>query len=127
MRTDFNRRSLLLTLGGALMMPPLVVAHAGSTTTPALADTLRRLRGSSRLPRGARLVARKYRALPGHAHQPNQLLASLRASASANTPQGIAELFARQRADDFANHQVVLIDGWMFARAEAELCELIAG
>jgi len=126
-RTDFKRRFLLQGLGGALMAPLLAGARQARAESPdALPDALRLLGDCGPLPRGARRLAHRFRALPAHAGQPNHLLARLRASPRPDSSRAVAEIFARQRREDFRAHRVLIIDGWVLSRAEAELCELLS-
>jgi hypothetical protein len=53
-------------------------------------------------------------------------LVKLRKLPRAATPRHVAESFAQLRDGDFRMNRIVIIDGWVLARSEAELCELLA-
>jgi hypothetical protein len=91
-----------------------------------LETAIRSLGELSRLPRGARQLARRFRSMRAHASEPNYLLVELRRSPNAPTSKHVAEVFAQLRSRDFRLNRVVIIDGWVLARAEAELCELLS-
>lgn len=75
-------------------------------------------------PEKTQRLAGRYRA---NATEPNHLLHQLRASHGALTIAAVAERFSRIRTADFKHGRVVILDGWVLARAEAELCELLYG
>jgi hypothetical protein len=96
-----------------------VVAHS-------LEAALRSLGAASCLPRELRKFAQCFRARRTRAGEPNHLLVELRKSPQALTEQQVAECFAQRRTSDFSLNHIVIADGWVLSRAEAELCELLA-
>jgi hypothetical protein len=127
LRSAFNRRIFLNTVCGAVLAPQLGSTHASEQPIGAhsLESSLRSLGESLRLPRRATQLAGRFRAMQAHARQPNHLLAQLRKSPQAPSPRQVAESFAQLRAQDFRMNHIVIIDGWVLARTEVELCELL--
>lgn len=128
MRTGFNRRRLLYTLCGVILAPRLAGATARKLGADAatLEDALRSLGAASRLPREIRRLGERFGVNRARAGEPNHLLEELRASPRTLTAAEVARCFVRRRADDFAHDHLVVANGWVLARAEAELCELLA-
>ena len=111
-----------------MLAPALAAARAmdAPAAAPALDEALRSLGAAARLPRQIQRLGQRCRELRAASGEPNHLLAQLNGMPRDLTAQQIAESLLRQRASDFRANHIVIVDGWVFARAEAELCELLA-
>lgn len=126
-RSGFNRRSLVNALCGIVLTPHLVCAQARADAgASSLSAALRTLGESLRLPHSTKLLGQRFRTLRAHRHEANLLLAELERTPHASTAQSVAQRYAELRSNDFRANRIVIIDGWVLARAEAELCELLA-
>jgi hypothetical protein len=121
---NIRRRTLLHAACAAVVSS--CIADSGSASASSreqsLLIALRDLETLLRWPEKTKTLAARYRA---NTAEPNHLLSQLRASGSAFTSSVVAEQFSRIRAGDFKHGRIVILDGWVLARAEAELCELL--
>ena len=123
---DIRRRTLLQAASAVVLSS--CIAGSGSARESgreqSLLIALRDLERLLRWPRKTKSLAARYRA---NAAEPNHLLSQLRASERSLTATSVAQHFSRIRAADFKHGRIVILDGWVLARAEAELCELLYG
>ena len=73
-----------------------------------------------------RILGKRYLALYPQ-EKPGALLLAARIQSSQPGTSGAARrLLARERELDFRNGEIVMVDGWILSRTEAEICALTA-
>jgi hypothetical protein len=119
---------VLGALCGVALAPQLIPlqTQAARTSTESWETIVRSIREQLRVPQQTQELAQRFRATSVHRAGPNTLLAALRTAPAPLTTQSVVELIRERRAKDFRANQVVVLDGWLFSRTEAELCELLS-
>jgi len=122
-RASRRRFSLLLACGLGLCAAPLLgSASRGGASSP---DALKRLLDATLSdPAGARAIGRRFLASgPDVAGDVQALAARLMAARPASATD-LRRLLAGYRDDDRRRRALVLVDGWMLPRLEAQICAL---
>ena len=70
------------------------------------------------------IIGRRYLDLYPREKQSALLMAVRIQSSEPSTSDAVRELIARDRANDFLNDEVVIIDGWLLSRTEVQVCAL---
>ncbi len=111
----------------SICLTPSLSAFAARSTMPRRKDTEILKRDLSRFladvpdPRG---IGEEYLAAQGGKANAARLLAALDKSPAPAREGGRVLRWRRRRLRDFEREHVVVVDGWVLARAEAEACAL---
>jgi hypothetical protein len=110
-----NRRSFTARMAAATGVSPLSTLLTAGNLSLGIVSLLPDIREAARL--GRLVLARD----AGAAAAGEALVAVLEVTGGRN-PHGIREAFAERRRADFAMLDTQVVDGWVLARAEAQLC-----
>lgn len=74
--------------------------------------------------KAARMIGKEYLYARPHEADRATLLTDLMGPANLESPQHLRKRIAELKMRDFENGDIVIIDGWILARAEARICAL---
>jgi hypothetical protein len=121
-----DRRWFLTACGALAVLSYEGLAHF-LVGAPAAEQAVERvLADMFRSPQKARALGKTYLASSPEGADPDTLRARFAAAGSPVTPASFRLYFSNLRRQDFASNRIVVIDGWVLARSEAELCALLS-
>lgn len=131
MSWNTTRRGLLAAAGRALVGAFLLAGAARALWRPTTAggrgDWTRRLVASVREPESAAWVGRRYLASAPEEADAARLAAALSAGLAPDLDgAALRRALAAGRRRDFAQREIVVLDGWVLSRSELRLCALVA-
>lgn len=127
-----NRRQFLQITAAGLtcyFLPELGKKISGEADVRDSFDVVvERVKGVFSDPNGAREVGRRYQALYPNENGTKSLMQELangmRETSNADNTELLRNWLARKIKKDFREDNIVIIDGWVLARTEAQVCSL---